>query len=294
MTTFTIDPRGPFSLYEQGVFGFGQNFDPRWDGVMRLAFCVDGYATHAGVEVRQDGELLHCVMTGDADPTTVRRQVARVLSADHDGHGFAAVGAQDPVIGALQRVRPGLRPPQFYSPYEAAAWSVLSARRPARQMAAVRDALSRAHGTVFTLAGRACPALPTPAQLLRVKEFPGIPELKLQRLHEVARAALDGKLAIDRLTAMDPDDAMRDLQQLPGIGPFYSALVVIRACGLTDVLPTQEPKALELVRRLYDLPATPSAERLAVLAEPWRPYRTWATVLVRAAGARLLESRTAV
>ncbi|TDQ05923.1 DNA-3-methyladenine glycosylase family protein [Labedaea rhizosphaerae] len=293
MTTFTIDPRGPFSLYEQGVFGFGQNFDTRWDGVMRLAFCVDGYSAHAGVEVRQDGELLHCEMTGDADPAVVRRQVARVISADHDGHGFAAIGEQDPVIGALQRVRPGLRPPQFYSPYEAAVWSVLSARRPARQMAAVRDALSRAHGTVFTLAGRECPALPAPAQLLRVTEFPGIPELKLRRLHEVAKAALDGQLAIDRLTAMDPDDAMRDLQRLPGIGPFYSALVVIRACGLTDVLPTQEPKALDLVRRLYDLPATPSPQQLAVLAEPWRPYRTWATVLVRAAGARLLESRAA-
>jgi DNA-3-methyladenine glycosylase II len=147
---------------------------------------------------------------------------------------------------------------------------------------------------VFTLAGRDCPAFPTPDRLLGVTEFPGIPELKLRRLHEVARAALDGKLAIDRLTAMDPDDAMRDLQALPGIGPFYSALVVIRACGRTDVLPTQEPKALELVRRLYDLDATPTPAELTGIAEPWRPYRTWATVLVRAAGGRLLESRSAV
>jgi DNA-3-methyladenine glycosylase II len=293
MTTFTIDPRGPFSLYEQGVFGFGQNLDTTWDGVMRLAFCLDGYRTQVGVEVRQDGELLHCTMTGDADPAAVRRQVARVLSADHEGHGFAEVGERDPVIGALQRLRPGLRPPQFSSPYEAAAWSVLSARRPARQMAAVREALSRAHGTVFTLAGRDCPALPTPAQLLRVTEFPGIPELKLSRLHEVARAALDGKLDIDRLTAMDPDDAMRDVQALPGIGPFYSALVVIRACGLTDVLPTQEPKALDLVRQLYRLPHTPTPAELTAMAEPWRPYRTWATVLVRAAGARLLRQGVA-
>src|ERR1044072_2079052 len=117
MTTFTIDPHGPVSLHEQAVFGFGQKLDTSWDGVMRLAFCVDGYATHAGVEIRQEGELLHCRMTGDADPAGVRRHVARVISADRDGPGFAEVGERDPVIGALQRVRPGLRPPQFYSPY---------------------------------------------------------------------------------------------------------------------------------------------------------------------------------
>ena len=49
---------------------------------------------------------------------------------------------------------PGLRPPLFYSPYEAAAWAILSARRPGRQMMAVRDRLSRAHGAVFDLAGQ--------------------------------------------------------------------------------------------------------------------------------------------
>jgi DNA-3-methyladenine glycosylase II len=294
MTTFTIDPRGPFSLEEAALFGFGHTVDPRWDGVMRMAFCVDGHYEHVGVELRQDGDLLHGTVHGDADPDAVRAQVARVISADHDGRAFVAIGDRDPVIGALQRARPGLRPVLFYSPYEAAAWSVLSARRPARQMAAVREVLGRAHGRVFTLAGRETVALPTPEQLLAVAEFPGLPQLKLTRLHEVASAALDGKLAIDRLAAMDPGDAMRDLQELPGIGPFYSALIVIRACGLTDVLPTQEPKALELVRRLYDLDATPTPAELTALAEPWRPYRTWVTVLVRAAGGRLLESRAAV
>ena len=57
-----------------------------------------------------------------------------------------------PVIGRLHAAAPGLRPPLFYSPYEAAMWSVLSARRPAAQMAVVRDRFSRAHGRVFNLA----------------------------------------------------------------------------------------------------------------------------------------------
>ena len=55
-----------------------------------------------------------------------------------------SVGERDPVIGALQRAHPGQRPVLFHSPYEAAAWSVISARRPAAQGAKVRAALSRA------------------------------------------------------------------------------------------------------------------------------------------------------
>ncbi|HEX4704865.1 MAG TPA: DNA-3-methyladenine glycosylase 2 family protein, partial [Pseudonocardiaceae bacterium] len=233
MTTFTITPSGPFSLREAAMFGFGQREAEDFDGVMRLAFCVDGYAAQVGVSVRQDDAGVHCTVSGSGfGVDAVRAQVARVLSLDHDGLAFLDVGRRDPVIGRLQAVAPGLRPPLFYSPYEAAAWAVLSARRPAKQMAHIRAELSAAHGRTFHLAGRPSGALPTPEQLLRVTEFPGIPTIKLQRLHDVARAAINGQLDVDRLTALDPDEAMRDLQRINGIGPFYSALIVIRACGL--------------------------------------------------------------
>ncbi len=43
--TFSITPQGPFSLTEAALFGFGQRSDTQWDGVMRLAFCLDGYTT---------------------------------------------------------------------------------------------------------------------------------------------------------------------------------------------------------------------------------------------------------
>ncbi|HTP15057.1 MAG TPA: hypothetical protein VMK13_04390, partial [Streptosporangiaceae bacterium] len=49
-----IIPRGPFSLAEAATFGFGQRDGQDWDGVMRLAFCLDGYQDQAGVELRQD------------------------------------------------------------------------------------------------------------------------------------------------------------------------------------------------------------------------------------------------
>jgi DNA-3-methyladenine glycosylase II len=289
--TFTITPVGPFSLAEAATFGFGQRADGTWDGVMRLAFCLDGYSAQVGVEVRQDDAgVVRGTVTAPAgtDLDGVRDQVARVLSLDHDGEEFTRVGQRDPVIGRLQQIAPGLRPPLFYSPYEAAAWSVLSARRPARQMMAVRQRLSEAHGAVFELAGQSLAAFPTPHALLGVESFPGIPADKLSRLHGVADAAIAGKLASAHLLALRPDAAAAELQQIKGIGPFYSSLIVIRGTGFADVLPVAEPKALALTARLYDLDGPVSANRLAELAEPWRPLRTWAVVLIRAAGPRLL------
>src|SRR6201999_4121840 len=136
-------------------------------------FCADGYQDGAGVAVRQPapGEVT-VEVHGAADPDVVTAQVARILSLDHDGEQFLDVGRRDAVIGRLQAVAPGLRPPQFHSPYEAAAWAVLSARRPAQQMARVRDELSAAYGTAFELAGQTWHAFPTPAALLGVTGFP--------------------------------------------------------------------------------------------------------------------------
>ena len=288
MRHFTIEPQGPFSLRELAAFGFGQREAQVWDGVMRLAFCLDGYQRQVGVEVRQDAHGVHGVVHGEGDLEAVRRQVARALSLDFDGHLLEAVGQRDPVVARLLRAAPGLRPPLFYSPYEAAVWAVMSARRPRQQIAEVRRRLGEAHGRVFELAGEMLAALPTPEQLLGVGEVPGLTAEKVRRMHGVARAALEGRLGVQRMHELGPEAAMRELQSLPGLGPFYSALVVVRGSGFADVLPTNEPQLLELVARLYGLPGPPSPAELGVLAEAWRPMRTWVSVLVRAAGPRVL------
>ena len=151
----------------------------------------------------------------------------------------------------------------------------------------MRAELSERYGAMFELAGQRCAALPTPEQLLAVNEFPGLPPEKVQRLHGVARAALDGLLDVDRLKAAGPEQAAALVQQIKGIGPFYSSLITVRATGWADLLVTSEKIARGLIRELYDFPAEPTDEQLRELAENWRPFRTWATVLIRAAAGRL-------
>jgi len=285
----TITPDGAFSLAAAASFGFGPNTGrPRPDGdSMSLAFVADDLVHHAAAHVTQDADgVLNCRVYGDAEPNRVVAQVRRVLSLDQSGLGWAEVGARDPVIGRLQSELPGLRPVLFHSPYEAAAWAILSQRRHRTQATAVRKRLSAAHGRVFQLPGGERESFPTPAELLRIDAFPSLEPQRIDRLHAIARAALDGQLDPARLLGMPPDDAMAALQLLPGIGPTYAGLILLRSTGATDILTLGEPRIPSYIRHFYELkqPAIPA--ELATLAEVWRPFRTWTCVLIRVAGDR--------
>jgi DNA-3-methyladenine glycosylase II len=301
MESFVIQPAGPFSLEEAALFGFGQRHDDRFDGTMRLAFCVDGYTAHAGVALTQapDGSVRATVSAGSGGPVDViAQQVARVLSLDHDATGYAALARQDPVIDRLMHAAPGLRPPLFYSPYEAALWAVLSQRRSAATSTRWRQRLSQAAGASFEVAGTEMWSVPTPEAILElgaagVSAAAGVEVARAERVVGVAEAARAGLLDAGPIAAVarrSEDDARRSLIAIPGIGPFYADLIVIRASGVTDVLPVNEPRFLALMGTLYGHSGPFEATEAARQAEAWRPWRTWVAVLFRAAGPRVLAA----
>lgn len=103
--TFEIKPTGPYSL--SASIRFLEGFAPAaYEGseknALRLAFVSDNGESVAGVKVHSEGGVVIGEVYGEADPELVRRQVARILSLDIDGSGFAEVGERDPVVGKLQ------------------------------------------------------------------------------------------------------------------------------------------------------------------------------------------------
>jgi DNA-3-methyladenine glycosylase II len=285
----TITPDGAFSLAAAASFGFGPNTGrPKPDGdSMSLAFVADDLVHHAAAYLTQDADgVVRCEVFGEADPEQVVNQVRRVLSLDHSGKEWAEVGQRDPVIGRLQHEFPGLRPVLFHSPYEAAAWSILSQRRHRTQATAVRRRLSQARGRTFALPSGDVEAFPTPAELLAVESFPSLEPQRIDRLHAVARAALDGRLEPSRLLAMAPEAALAALVELPGIGPMYGTLILLRSTGATDILTLGEPRLPSFVCHYYGLAHPATTTELATIAEGWRPFRTWGAVLLRVAGDR--------
>lgn len=285
----TMHVDGPFSLAAAASFGFGPNTGrpfPDAD-LMRLTFVTDDLKHHVGAVLSQapDGSL-EVEVSADGDQAAALAQIRRILSIDADPSGWLAAGRADPVLGGVQAALPGLRPVLFHSPYEAAAWAVLAQRRHRSQATAIRRRLSFAAGQAFELAGREEPAFPLPERLLEVTTFPGIDEIRLSRLHGVAQAALEGKLEAGRLAAIPPDEAMADLRRIKGLGPVYAMLVYLRSTGVKDAAALGEPRLASYLRHYYGLANTPDTDEIRRLAEAWRPFRTWASVLFRVAGDR--------
>jgi DNA-3-methyladenine glycosylase II len=289
-TTMTALPIvGPFDLREVALMGFGHRDEHSFDGVMRMAFCLDGdYQRQVGVEARQFGDRLEVQAQSlgdplsDAEAEALRKQVARVVSLDHDGEAFHQLCLSDPVLARIHMKAPGFRPALFYSPYEAALWSIISARRARSQGITLRARMSELYGAGFELSGTRTLCVPTPSALLEIESVPGLPADRIPRLHAVAQAAQRGVLDADRLRAMAPEDAKAELQQLPGIGPFYSSLIVIRACGHADAPTLGEPRSRAAIEQAYGIDHELGDEELLALAERWRPFRTWISVMMRA------------
>jgi DNA-3-methyladenine glycosylase II len=179
----------------------------------------------------------------------------------------------------------GLRPVGFTSPYECACWGVISQRITKEQASRIVAELVRAHGEVVRLAGEAIAVFPRPDRLLDVRTAPGLAAVKVERLHAIATAGLEGRLDAAELGGLDEAEACARLRALPGIGPFWASAIYLRACGIADVFP-DEPISLAALGNLHDLGDHPPAAKIAELVELYRPFRMWVAFLLRVAAAR--------
>ncbi|WP_432924949.1 DNA-3-methyladenine glycosylase family protein [Microbispora sp. CA-135349] len=285
--------RHGFTLTAQGPFDFAATlrFVEDWpatsalpsDGrALRFAYCAESDWLPIGVTVTAAPDGVAAATTRAAGPG-IRDEVARILSLDVDGSGFAKAGEADPVLGDLQRKSPGLRPLCFWSPWEAACWAVIVQRSSMLAAARIKQRIAERYGAKVVVDGETYAAFPPPMTLLDAGGL-GVPAQKEEWLRGLARSALDGVLTTEHLRALDPREALAELRALPGVGPFSAGLILIRGAGAPDAFPGDEPRLFAILRAAYGLPedAPPTAYRK--VAEAWRPYRSWASFLFRAAG----------
>jgi DNA-3-methyladenine glycosylase II len=287
-----IAPLGPFSLSAARDFAGGFPAGIGGGGAagtsLVMAFPLEPAAGTLGpwrqsaiVQLRQasaDGPVEARVDT-DGDEAAALAQAARSVSLDHDGRGWPEVGRRDPVIGRLQAEFASLRPVCFYSAYEAATSFVIGQRISRAQSARVKARLAELAGDELEVGGARFRAFPRPERVLEVDELPGLSAEKLRRLRALAEAAMDGRLDTARLRSMPVDAALAELRRLPGVGDFTAQGILLRGCGLADALP-DDALSDEVLAAMYPDEVASGNSREAI-TDRWRPYRMWATVLLR-------------
>jgi DNA-3-methyladenine glycosylase II len=285
--SFVLTPRGAFSLahairFLRGFAPLGDDDGPEHrDETLRLALCLERSWAPVGIAARQDDDgTVTATVIGEADAQHARDQFARVLSLDVDASSLEDAVAGDDIAADLVRRERGLRPVCYGSPYEAAAWAVLSQRVQMRQAARMRRRMCEELGTTVHVDDVRMPAFPGPERLLVTPSVQGLPQVKVDRLHAIAEAALDGRLDAARLRAAGPQQALAELRRLPGIGPFGADLTLIRGAGEPDHFSRTERRLHAAMARAYGADVA-DVDALATIAATWSPFRSWIGFLFR-------------
>jgi DNA-3-methyladenine glycosylase II len=123
---------------------------------------------------------------------------------------------------------------------------------------------------------------PAPQRLLALPEEAlracGLSGAKTRYVKDLAGKWLDGTLQPERIAALPDEEVIAELTQVKGIGRWTAEMVLIFTLRRPDVLPVDDLGFRNAVQRAYGLAERPGASELQRLGEPWRPYRSIATL----------------
>jgi DNA-3-methyladenine glycosylase II len=95
----------------------------------------------------------------------------------------------------------------------------------------------------------------------------------------LAEAVESSALDLDALGELDDESVHRELQAIPGIGPWTSTIYLLMVLGRPDVWPAGDMALAAAVGEVKGLGHRPDAAEMQALGEAWRPWRSVAARL---------------
>jgi DNA-3-methyladenine glycosylase II len=106
----------------------------------------------------------------------------------------------------------------------------------------------------------------------------GLSSAKARYMHDLAENVASGAIDLDALPHQEDEAVVATLCQVKGIGRWTAEMFLIFSLGRLDVLAVDDLGLRAGIQRAYGLGQLPRAAEIRSLAEPWRPYRTIATL----------------
>lgn len=191
-----------------------------------------------------------------AEPNAIESHLSR--------HGF----------GALERRVRGLRVPGAFHGFELMVRAILGQQVSVKGATTLMARLTSRFGAPIATSNPMLTRLAADAERIaeagvdQIREI-GLPRARAASICVVAREVAEGRLRIE--PDVDVRAFTRQLQELPGIGPWTAEYIVMRAVHWPDAFPASD---LGLRRAAGGL----SAAKLSRLAEQWRPWRAYAAM----------------
>jgi len=119
--------------------------------------------------------------------------------------------------------------------------------------------------------------LAMPDETLRACSFT---RQKMGYVRELATALYNRKFDVQQFETMPDDAVWHQLIQLNGIGHWTVDVYLLHALQRSDVFPIGDIALVHALRQVKRLDKTASKESMLQLAEPWRPYRSLASMML--------------
>ena len=214
----------------------------------------------------------------------VVQRVREMLDLDAPVAEIAAVLGSDEVLGAMVKQCPGVRVPGAWDGFELTVRAILGQQVSVKAATTLAGRIAARYGAAIqlpaSLAGRTDGLtierlFPTPEKLMRARfNDIGLVTSRAETIRRVAGAVVRGDLSFDN--SQDVDEFCRSLTAMRGIGDWTAQYVAMRALKSPDAFPASDLGLLRAIRE--DRKA--SAAELLRRAEPWRPWRAYAALLL--------------
>jgi len=123
---------------------------------------------------------------------------------------------------------------------------------------------------------------PSPQELIATEpgdlRAVGLSRAKAAYLRSLAEHVVAGELELDRLTKLPDEEVVAQLTAVKGLGQWTADMFLIFHLRRPDVLPVGDLGIRRAAEIAYGLGALPSPAELTLLAEPWRPFRSLASL----------------
>ncbi len=123
---------------------------------------------------------------------------------------------------------------------------------------------------------------PTPEQLLEVPEADlrgaGLSGRKAEYVRDLAAHVLSGELELDRLEKLGDEEVIEEIVAVRGLGQWTAEMFLMFHLERPDVLSGGDLGIRKAIQIEYGLEEMPPPKRVIEIGEPWRPYRSLASL----------------
>ena len=103
---------------------------------------------------------------------------------------------------------------------------------------------------------------------------------KIVYARELATTVSRKKLVLKKLSHLHEEEIRIEMKKLKGIGDWTVDVFLMHALQRTDLFPLGDIALVNSLKEVKRLPKDISKEKMLRIAEPWRPYRTIASMIL--------------